>query len=342
MSSESVQVTFDKVRQLVPFNSLTDTHVKDAMKRAEAIQVANGKMVFKRGDITEKRFYLLEGAIDLCDADFNITAIDAGSSESKHAIDPHNPHKVSAITTTESVLLCIDQKHLDLVLAWDQAGNYLVTDLTDEEELAERDWMSCLLESSLIAQVPPANIQQLFTTFNPMSADKGELIIEQGEVGDLFYVIERGTADVIRRTKDGEETLAKLGPGDFFGEEALISDSPRNASVRMSQNGSLMTLEKDEFTKLLHEPVLQFVTHEELAQHRATENIVLLDVRLESEYEHDHVANTINIPLSKLREEITKLDNEPTYAIVGESGPRSELGAYLLKEEGFAAVVVRD
>ncbi|MCG8316895.1 MAG: cyclic nucleotide-binding domain-containing protein [Pseudomonadales bacterium] len=343
MSSNSIEVTLDSVRKLVPFSSLSQTHVKDAMKRAQAIKVPSGKMVFKRGETTSERFYLLEGSIDLCDADFNISALNAGEPNSLHALDPHAPHKVSAVTTSDAVLLTVDQAHLDLVLTWDQAGNYLVTDLAADDDMAERDWMSCLLQSNLFAQIPPANIQQLFVNFTPMSADRGELIIEQGEVGDLFYVIENGTAEVIRRDKRGnEEPLAKLGPGDFFGEEALISDTPRNASVRMTNSGSLMYLEKDQFTKLLHEPVLQFVTQAELDADNGESNIVLLDLRLESEYSHDHEDNTINIPLPILRSKVNELDSEPTYVIVGDAGPRSELGAYLLKEAGLDAVIVRN
>lgn len=343
MSSNSIQLTVDSVKKLVPFNSLSDTHVKDAMKRAQAIRVPAGKMVFKRGDTTPQRFYLLEGSLDLCDADFNITPVKAGETASLHALDPHGPHKVSAVTTSDAVLLSVDQKHLDLVLTWNQAGNYLVADLAaNEEDMAERDWMSQLLQSNLFTQVPPANIQQLFTTFESMSADAGELIIEQGEVGDLFYVIESGLAEVVRRSPNGEEkVLATLGPGDFFGEEALISDAPRNASVRMTQNGNLMFLEKEQFSKLLREPVLQYVTREELDRHMGSQSILLLDIRLPSEYEHDHEDNTLNIPLPQLRDRLETLDDHATYAIVGESGPRSELGAYLLKEAGLEAVIVK-
>ncbi len=344
MSSNSIQLTVDSVKKLVPFNSLSDTHVKDAMKRAQAVRVPSGKMVFKRGETTSQRFYLLEGSIDLCDAEFNIHPLTAGEPESIHALDPHAPHKVSAVTTSDAVLLTVDQKHLDLVLTWDQAGNYLVADLAaDEEDMAERDWMSQLLQSNLFSQVPPANIQQLFVTFESMTADAGELIIEQGEVGDLFYVIETGIAEVIRRSPKGEEeVLATLGPGDFFGEEALISDAPRNASVRMTQSGNLMFLEKDQFSKLLREPVLQYVSQDELDQHKGDQSVVLLDIRLPSEYEHDHEDNTMNIPLPELRDKLPELDESSTYAIVGESGPRSELGAYLLKEAGLDAVIVQN
>ena len=57
--------------------------------------------------------------------------------------------------------------------------------------------------------------------------DAGETIIREGEPGEEFFLISDGEVDVIR----ADHEVARLGPGDFFGEVALISGEPRNATV---------------------------------------------------------------------------------------------------------------
>lgn len=341
MSDKSVQITLESLRRFVPFNSLSEMHLKDIAQRAKALRFPSGKMVFKRGDVSKQCYYLLSGSIDLCDQDFNITKVNSEDDKAKFALDNQSPHNVSAVSTDDVMVLAIDKDHLDLVLTWDQAGNYLVTDLAQDETL-ESDWMSALLQSSLFAQVPPANIQQLFATFQQENVSTGELVIEQGEEGDRFYVIERGTAEVTRRAGDGEELLANLTPGKFFGEEALVGNTARNASVRMTSNGSLMYLEKDQFTELLHEPVLEFATQQDLDESLENgDNIKILDVRMENEFQNEATPNAINIPLSDLRDHLNSLEPDAIYVVVCDGGRRSEAGAYLLTEAGLRAVVLR-
>lgn len=342
MSNPSIQINLETLQKFVPFASLSEIHVKDVISRAKAMRYPNGKMLFKRGEETKHCHYLLAGSIDLCDKDFHITHVRADTDESRFALDNQNPHQYSAVCTDDVVVLVVDKDHLDLVLTWHQAGNYLVTDLADEESL-ESDWMSSLLQSSLFAQVPPSNIQQLFTTFQQEVVGAGELIVEQGEEGDRFYVIERGRAEVTRRSGDGEEVLAVLEPGNFFGEEALVGNTARNASVRMITAGSLMFLEKEQFEELLHKPVLDFISPAEYEDLKKTEpKVVLLDVRMKNEFQHEHLENARNIPLSDLRDAVPELDEDAIYVVVCDGGRRREAGAYLLTEAGLRAAVLTD
>src|SRR5690606_3348264 len=110
-----------------------------------------------------------------------------------------------------------------------------------------------LLGSELFAQVPPARIQSLFVKFEEHPCHLGDVIVREGDSGDTFFVIKQGKAMVTRQHSGREETLAALTAGNFFGEDALISDAPRNATVTMTSDGLLMRLGKDDFRALLQQ-----------------------------------------------------------------------------------------
>jgi len=92
-----------------------------------------------------------------------------------------------------------------------------------------------------------------------------DIVIKQGTEGDYFYVVVAGKCVVTRETPLNKEgiKLAELGVGDSFGEEALIAEAKRNATVTMATDGTLMRLGKADFQTLLNEPLLQWVDYDE-------------------------------------------------------------------------------
>ena len=109
--------------------------------------------------------------------------------------------------------------------------------------------MTALLQTKAFHRIPPANIQAIFMRMQRVDYRAGEVVIKQGDDGDYFYVIVKGTCAVTRETplnSDGIK-LAELGIGDTFGEEALISDAKRNATITMLTDGALMRLGKEDF-----------------------------------------------------------------------------------------------
>ena len=75
-----------------------------------------------------------------------------------------------------------------------------------------------------------------------LKSKPGEEVISEGDPGDFCYIIAEGVADVYQVVAEGEKKVAILDKGTLFGESALVSSEPRNASVRMQTDGLLMRL----------------------------------------------------------------------------------------------------
>ncbi|WP_051670090.1 FAD-dependent oxidoreductase [Bryobacter aggregatus] len=82
--------------------------------------------------------------------------------------------------------------------------------------------------------------------------EAGSFIFKKGDPATDFYVIEKGEVEVMRQIEDGQEPemVAMFGPGDFFGEMALVEDRPRNASVRARTDVELTIIGKGMFAKM--------------------------------------------------------------------------------------------
>ena len=94
-----------------------------------------------------------------------------------------------------------------------------------------------------LSLLPEATLEQLARAASEKQMKPGDEIVQQGERGDRFFVIDSGSVDVL---VDGLPTKT-LGPGDYFGEIALLRDVPRTATVRAREDGGLLTLTRDAF-----------------------------------------------------------------------------------------------
>jgi CRP-like cAMP-binding protein len=239
--------------------------------------------------------------------------------------------------------LSIDSELLDVMITWDQTGTYEVSDLQSQfENEAGDDWMTTLLQNRAMHRIPPANIQAIFMRMQRVNYRAGEVVVQQGAEGDYFYAIVSGRCVVTRETplnKSGIK-LADLGVGDTFGEEALISEAKRNATVSMVTDGALMRLGKQDFRELMNEPLLQWTTYEE-ARRMAEGGARWLDVRLPSEHQNLAIEDSINIPLYFIRLKVSTLDPNGKYLVYCDTGRRSSAAAFILTERGYDAFVLK-
>jgi MFS family permease len=97
--------------------------------------------------------------------------------------------------------------------------------------------------NSIFAPLPVATLERIGNDLVPVAASAGEEVITQGERGDRFYVIAAGQVEVF---EDGAFRRSE-GPGESFGEIALLHDVPRTATVRATEPTSLLALERNQF-----------------------------------------------------------------------------------------------
>ncbi len=83
---------------------------------------------------------------------------------------------------------------------------------------------------------------------------KGDAIVVQGQGGEGFFVVISGQAEAVRRRADGEDLVVnEFGPGDFFGELALLDDGPRTATITATEETNCLVLVRWDFLSLLRE-----------------------------------------------------------------------------------------
>lgn len=323
----------------VPLNSLSAEALAQVDGLIGEIRLTIGQALFQRGDADAPRYYLLEGKIALDAGDGSPPLlIHAGSEAARHPLARLKPRRYTAVAQTLCRIAAFDEAALDKLIAQDQTTAYAVQEFEGNDPY----WMFDLLRNPAFSRVPPANLHALFTRFHPISVTAGQVVIRQDDpVGDHYYLIREGQAQVSRHNEAGQETvLAKLGPGEGFGEEALIAHSARRATVAMLSDGLIMGLSASDFDTLLKEPLVRQVTATEAMTLLQGGKADLIDVRVADEFKQGNIKGSVNVPLCLLRLKIGALDKQRLHILLSDTDRRSSIAAFILAQRGFDARVL--
>jgi CRP-like cAMP-binding protein len=325
-------VNANVLRGLVPLASLSPPDRAEVARFARLGAYRDAQVIFNRGESAKTSVWLLEGTVELLD-ESGTRRVSGGTAEAAHAIAQGARRAATGTARGDCSVLLVDRERLDLVLTWSQSAGMEVVHVGDDAEGAGDDWMGAMLRSPAFESIPPANIAQLFAAMKPVDFKAGDLLVRQGEPGQAYYVITAGRCHVLSKDPAGKLTeLAKLGPGQGFGEEALLSGDPRSATVRALGPGRVMRLEAQDFNRFLRAPLLREVAVDDIPA-----EAVLVDVRLPEEFRRGRLPGALNLPLSSLRTQCQRLDPAACYVIYCDTGRRSASAAWLLCERGFDA-----
>lgn len=329
------------VGSLIPVTTVHTDQLADFLNHQEVQYLLSGQTLFNIGDKDDATIYLLSGELEVINKEGKSELLVAGTRDSWHPIAHSQPRQVTAKALTDISYISIDSYRYDTLLAWDQTAGYIVLDISSNREFDDdADWMIKLLHTDLFYRVPPGNITNIFRNFQRIDVGEGDIVFNQGEMGDSCYYIKSGEFSVVVDSGAGSHQVATLCEGGSFGEDALLSDNPRNATIKALSGGTLMRLDKEHFDALLKAPVVSELTFSD-AREMAEQGAKWIDVRMDDEFNSGHIDNSTHMPLHLLRLKMRLLDKKTPYIVYCDTGRRSSAATYLLSQAGFEVYLLK-
>ena len=328
-------ISIDVLRSFVPLNILSDDHLKTIARSHEMDLAVKDQCIANAEVLRDSQLFLVSGSVDVLLDDGQPVRICGGTETSHLSLGDSFPTAVSVTAIEDCQLFLLNRDKLDAMLCWDQVAKTLALDFSADRHFDEdANWMNTLLRSNLFHKIPPYNVKAIFDCFEARVVEAGEVIVREGEQGDICYLIKEGCAHVSCEHHSESTFVAELLPGRCFGEDALLNKTTRNATVTMKTNGVLMGLHKRDFLSLMTEPEVQAINIEQAVKTIA-DGARWLDVRSQQEYENDHRADAFHLPMHLMSLKSRLMDANTRYIAYCSTGRRASTVAYLLSQQGF-------
>jgi len=324
-----LRATGEQLSRLAPLAGLSPERLAELAAATLIERAARGADPLAGRTEGEQSVFLLAGEMLLRFQGGGTLVVVGGSDETRQALNRRKERVAHARAITDVDLLVVDDELLDILNTWDQVAAARGRDLVSSGPFSLSS-----LRAGVFAPLPAARIDELLRRFERVKTARGEIVIREGDEGDYYYVIESGRFQVGRMVGGADVVLAELKSGDGFGEEALVSEAKRNATVTALTDGHLLRLNRGHFNELLREPLLRRLAYVE-ASEKVRRGALWLDVRYPSEYQYDKLPGAINVPLAEVRNMFAVLDRSKEYVAYCQSGRRSAAAAFLFAQRGF-------
>jgi CRP-like cAMP-binding protein len=331
-----------ELAKLYPLENLRPDTLAQLVGEAVLVEYGKGETLFREGDADDQTLYLLQGEVSGSYPDGRVKNVSANSIQGRYPIGDSQPRRFTAtvVSAGGARVARFERRFLEKIIAWDQltrSENFHHFDPTPDGNR----WVFRLLQSRAFHKLPTGNIERMFTRFEEIHVKAGDVVVREGQEADYFYVIKEGSAQVSKYLDGTEATVAYLRQGDCFGEDALLANTSRNATVKMVQDGRLMRLGRRAFEEVLKPPVVEWLTPGQ-ASIQARQGAVIVDVRLPAEHDQRAIKGSVNIPLYRLREDFAeRFPREGRYVVYDNTGERAAAAAFILTRLGYSVAALQ-
>lgn len=317
-----------------PFSNLSGQRVQEALESLRVVDLGPGESITVKGRSGTEYLYVVDGEVDVAVGDGAAVRYRPTDDESKPITIERSGPAVTISAVGNALLARVESDVLDYLVSWDTLGRGVGT---ETDEIPQR--VAAVRRSLAFRRLPLECVEEAFRRMEPVPVRKGQDVVREGGPGDAFYVIESGRAEVWRTGiyDDEPRKVDEMGPGEPFGEEALVLKGSRCATVRMLEDGVVLRMGKEDFEELIGAHMIERVAAP-VAKAYIESGYVPLDVRYEDEFEETHIPGAQLVPLPQLRHRLAELDPAKSYLVYCKSGGRSAVGTLLLRQRNFHAV----
>ncbi len=229
------------------FKGLPEQTRSQIMEAMFERKVRASEIIIREGDLGDN-FYLIESGkfSVLKEGVGEVNVLGTGQHFGELALMYNQPRMATVKAVEDSVVWGVDGATFRKV----------VIDIAYRRRMLHKDLIS---KVPLFATLSPPEVARISEALVPISYAAGETIIQQGDLGQEFFIIAEGSADVhVKRADSSVQKVNSLGPGDFFGELALLSNAPRSATVSALTDMQCLVLSRADFNRLMG-PLLPYL-----------------------------------------------------------------------------------
>jgi CRP-like cAMP-binding protein len=234
----------------VLFQKLGIAEQKDCVGAFYPQEVEAGTEVIKQNEKGNIYFFVESGQLDVLvnvegSGPIKMQEVKEGDGFGELALLYNTPRAATVKATSAAKLWCLERSTYNAIIQHykrQQAERYV-------EYLKNVSCKATAGDTDLnLKNLSPAELQQLAEAMEDETFNKGDVIIRQGEKGDDFYIIATGSVSVLVDGKD----VATKNSGDYFGEQALLSEDTRTATCSAKEdNTMLLSINREHFVELL-------------------------------------------------------------------------------------------
>jgi len=320
----------------LPFKGMLSSTLINSAQTLRILNMKHKEVFHLMGSQSPDFFYVIQGKVEINKLGHNFT-VDALDDIGQLTLFPPNYRTMEVIALTDCTIVQANSEKLNEMTAWDE----LAKSSGKFENIEEEASINQIKNTKALRKLPIEAIEEIFKRLQRIIVKKGEQVVTQGDEGDAYYIIVNGNAEVWQQSlyDDEQKLVSHLRNGDAFGEEALIMNGTRNATVRMISDGVLFKLNQKDYNELVSTPMITEVAPE-VANTMLKNGYQLIDVRFEEEFNEAYIPSAKLIPLFQLRSKMKELNPDDKFLVVSGTGKRASIGALLLKQHHVSDVSV--
>jgi CRP-like cAMP-binding protein len=330
-----------QLKQYCIFSNLSNKALEELSKKLQRVSYCAGSEIIQEASPADSFFFIHNGEVEVMKMTrwgqtSTISIMGKGEIFGEMALLTSSLRSAAVIAKTDVDLFKLMKKDFEQIVLMDSEFSKIM-----QERFTTHNYFNQMKSLEPFELCKPYQISLFLEKMRERKYAAGEHIITQGQKGEHYYVITSGRVAVLKQVRDEEpKRIAVLVEGEGFGEEALITEARRNATVQALDETTVWELSKSDFNAILKTSFLEEVFFEDIPESNHG-HYLFIDVRSESEFHGEHIPEALNIPLDELRQRYYELDKTREYYAYCQVGVRSATAAFLLTSRGIKAKAVR-